>query len=362
MHNKRLKIAYICGYSEEAYGGVQAVVPQYLEHMSQIADVSILCVGTKKFHNTEEYEVISCLQDFEQRKFDIVVFHEVYYIKYYRIARKLILKGIKYVVIPHGSLTKEAQLQKEFLKRIFNSLYGNKFIRNASMIQFLSESEKQRSSQFDFRESCIVPNGIDTKKMLRSVKQDNSNSIKLLFIGRYSIFYKGLDVLLEACALIHKQLIDNKISLDIYGTDFENGKAQLEKIIEQYSLKDCVNLYDGIYDQEKEKVILQHNIFIQPSRSEGLPMGVLEAMEYGLPVIVTPGTSFDKLVLEYNCGWTTTVTAEGIARTILQAYEEREKLYIMSQNAIQLVKKQFDWNVIMEKTMEQYESLLHEKD
>ena len=359
QEQKRLKIAYICGYSEDAYGGVQTVVPQYLEHMAQVADVSILSIGTKKFESTEKYKVLLNEDAFWKQSFDLVVFHEVYYIPYHRIARKLIKKQIRYIVIPHGSLTREAQMQKTLLKKVFNLVWGNYFIKNASMIQFLSESERQRSSNFNIKKSEVIPNGIDNVKIVERKRNETEKKLKLLFIGRLSIYYKGLDLLLEACSTIREQMLRYNVQLDIYGTDFENGKVQLKKWVKEYQLESCVHIHDGIYGEEKHDILLSHDIFIQPSRSEGLPMGILEAMEYGLPVIVTPGTTFYDIVKEEDCGWSVQGTVQDIANCMSDIIEDKSGIKRMSLNAQMLVARKYTWEKIIDMTCACYSNVVN---
>ena len=42
--------------------------------------------------------------------------------------------------------------------------------------------------------------------------------------------------------------------------------------------------------KSKEQVLLDADVFIQTSRTEGLPTAVLEAMSYKIPVLITKGT------------------------------------------------------------------------
>ena len=61
---------------------------------------------------------------------------------------------------------------------------------------------------------------------------------------------------------------------------------------------------------------------ILPSRSEGMPMTILEALSYGCPCMVTPMTNMAELIKVNHCGWVINLTAESIAQTIKNAYNE----------------------------------------
>jgi len=49
-------------------------------------------------------------------------------------------------------------------------------------------------------------------------------------------------------------------------------------------LQNVVYINDGIFDDEKEKKQLESDFFILTSRFEGHPMGLIEALSYGLRV------------------------------------------------------------------------------
>ena len=87
-------------------------------------------------------------------------------------------------------------------------------------------------------------------------------------------------------------------------------------------------------------------------------MGILDAMAIGLPVIVTPGTTFDELVEKQQCGWTTQSERDLLAQTILRGYEERAKLQNKSQNARACVKELFQWEYVAKQTIRKYQQLL----
>ena len=87
-------------------------------------------------------------------------------------------------------------------------------------------------------------------------------------------------------------------------------------------------------------------------------IGILDAMAIGLPVVVTPGTTFDELVNERQCGWVTKSEPEAIAKTILQIYEERSDLADKSIRARTCVSDLFQWENVAKQTIEKYKDLL----
>ena len=60
--------------------------------------------------------------------------------------------------------------------------------------------------------------------------------------------------------------------------------AQLAKELGIYNLVDILGWVEGA---EKERLLADATVYVLPSYVEGLPMGILEAMAAGLPVIAT---------------------------------------------------------------------------
>lgn len=357
-HSEKLSILYICGYAEGIVGGVQTVVPQYFANISRYARVYVYNFKDCKYQTEGKYIQIRDKRELycKLKKIDIVVFHEVYYMKYFSFAKKITDFNIPYIVIPHGSLTTGAQTQKKFLKKLVNILWATKFIANAKCIQFLSEGEK-KSSRCKGTDSCVISNGIESANQFKSDWNTVKVGLNLIFIGRLSIYYKGIDILLDACRFIRKEMVQKQINLDIYGVDFENGKKFIENKILEYSLHDIVRLHDGIFGQEKINRLMASDVFIQTSRFEGQPMGILEALGMGLPAIVTSGTTFGELIKSNDCGIFVETEAKDIAQGILRLEHEKDRLVEMSKNAIKLINENYLWNKVAKRTIDIYTEL-----
>lgn len=353
-----MRILHVCSIENDMASGVSVIVPQYAINQAKVHDVVLYNVNNQKCDGLEGVIVYNKDTDVDEilskHSFEIAVFHGIYFRPYINIYKILCRRNIPYIVIPHGSLRKEAQSQKRLAKMIVNSLFFRSFVKKSAVVQYLSEAEKNASGGFK-SDSFIIPNGVPEVQECWNVHQ--KEGLSLIFIGRYSIFYKGLDILFDACERIQDFMRENHIVLNLYGVDFENNLVEMKEMIVRKKLEDIVFINGPAFGEEKRKVLLDADCFIQTSRSEGQPVGILEAMSYGLPVIVTEGTSFSKMVIEYDCGFDAGNDCQSVANAILSLFAARDDLQSLSANAKKLIHEKYSWEKVVQSTTEVYKKI-----
>ena len=89
-----------------------------------------------------------------------------------------------------------------------------------------------------------------------------------------------------------------------------------------------------------------------------MPMGILEAMGYGIPCIVTRGTSLGEIIEIYDAGWVAETTIDSVAQKIEQAITNLDTFEVKSNNARSLVEENFSWETISTRALDIYKSLI----
>lgn len=344
-------ILHISRVSDDKCNGVVTVVPRHVAAQGKFADTALINLNGIVLTGCERQ--ILCDLDTLPEPYDrpdLVVFHEVYKPEFLKVARKFRKLGVPYIIVPHGCLTRRAQRIKLLKKVVANALLFDRFIRGAKTIQFLSQQEMANSR---FREKGFVAtSGMDLPENAK--RETDPSRIRMVYIGRMDIEVKGLDLMLQAVQKTADVLRANNAALDIYGPDRLGSHQVLRAMCRKLNIEDLVTIHDRVLGEEKADVLRRTDIFIQTSRTEGMPMGILEALGYGLPCIVTEGTTRAGIVRRYDAGWTADNDVSSVAQAIICAMEQKKNWELKGQHAIQIITDNYTWDSVARDTIDAY--------
>ena len=288
---------------------------------------------------------------------DLVIFESFNIYEHARIAKELRKVSIPYVIVPRATLTEGAQKVKHLKKVLANALFLDSYAKNALAIQYLTEQEYKDSGDKWNKHHLIIPNGVK----LRAQKDVSGQIRRIVFIGRFNVNHKGIDLFIEACGR-NKDLIKEKsVVIDMYGSRNDNEMEQVKTLIQQNHMEGLIHPHDTVFEKEKEEILLNSDVFVMTSRFEGLPMGLLEAMAYCLPCFVTRGTNMADKVSSYNAGWACETDVESISNTFrCMLLSNMEAVKEKSHQAYKLV-QEYDWQKLAREAHEKYTLLLKKR-
>lgn len=309
---------------------------------SSIDIESVAVTSSKEFYNT-----------LDNLNPDIVIFHSFYDFIHPRFAKILLQKNIPYLITFHGGASKDNYKRKHFVKWLVNNLIFKKYIKKAASVIYLNEGEKQNSIFLSLtkNKSLILPNGIvfpENKHVFNT-----HSRIIISFISRLDYQGKGLDVLLLAIDSIAEKLRAQNVQFRFYGYHYNDGTV--EKI---QNLSPLCEYYGFVQGNEKNRAYLDTDILILPSRSEGMPMCILEALSYGIPSIVTPQTNVADIISANNCGWVTDLNVDKLAKTILVAIDDIKSHSTEIRNNCVSISHKYGWDSIAANSILQYQKIL----
>lgn len=347
-------IMHVVKIKNRPFCGVDVVVPKHIEEQQKRESVALINLDNVRCTNIEHQFKYN--GDFNIEQFpelfnhpDIVVFHQVYNPQYLKISKMLRGRKIPYIIVPHGSLTLEAQKVKR-VKKLLGNIFFRPFVKHAAAIQCLSEKEnvntKIKTPKFIATNGCVIPN--------RQKKIFSLDKIKFVYIGRLDSHIKGLDIMLDAFKLVNHSSYKNQFELRIYGPAYKGSYMFIHKMIAERALNDCVFVQPPVIADDKEQVLLESDIFIQTSRTEAMPMGILEALSYGLPCLVTAGTTMGDFIKKHNAGWVAETTPQSVFENIIRVLKEKNTFSEKSNGAIELITTNFTWDKVTDDSINAY--------
>ena len=356
-------------YYLSIHQGVYGHKVDILSLRGKIKEESIQIASNVNVHFFERYKlrffidkyVTKYLEDHAD-SIDIVHFHSAYHPEYWTISRILKKLNISYVISPRGSYQKIANKRNFILKKIYKALFEISIIKNAEKIHALNNYEAVNMHEYGVPNSqiVIIPNGVDIEK-INNIKQNISKAYSdefvLVYCGRIDAYYKGLDVLVRAMKTLTNRGLKTKIHLRLVGPDWKNGKKDIEKLVNELSLQQNVTFYGAKYGLEKYELYSTSAAFILPSRTEGMPTSVLDAMAFGLPCILTPETNIDPKIMENGGCIFVKLSTESLADTIEKAMSDKHALQLIGLKGQEWVKKHYNYPEVASQHISVYKNL-----
>jgi poly(glycerol-phosphate) alpha-glucosyltransferase len=238
-----------------------------------------------------------------------------------------------------------------FKKRFAYWLYESENLRSASCLHALCQQEYESIRSLGLKNPvAIIPNGIHLPELPRRCEMSPRT---LLFLGRLHP-KKGVGQLIEAWKLLGAAAQGWQLKVAGWGDPaFIKGIAHKAQGMN-------IAFVGPLHGEAKSKAFAQASAFVLPSLSEGLPMAVLEAWSYGLPVIMTRACNltvgFDaKAAIE--CEAQPEALAQTLKKTLALPMPD---LNAMGQDGRALVEERFQWPAIAGQMNAVYQWLLNE--
>lgn len=266
---------------------------------------------------------------------------------FYTLAKLLSKNNIPFVYTPHGAYNTIAMQRSSWRKKLYFSLFEKKLLQNATKIHCIGKSEVTGLRRiFKNNKSILLPYGYENNTVF-TIEKSNNPEIIFGFIGRLDIYTKGLDTLLEAFQKFQRNTPDSK--LWIIGDSPE--KVLLEQQLKGKTFGENVTLFGSKFGEEKNELLKKIDVFVHPSRNEGLPLSVIEAASFGKPCIVTDTTNIGQLIAKYQAGRTiytqNSTVLENAMSDLLSCWKMPNFFIEMQHNAIKMVQENYNWKELI---------------
>lgn len=354
---KKIKVLMI-GNHQSVKGGITSVIQQMLSFDWDSVGVEMKFIptyieasGIKKIaYFIRAYMNIE--KAMRTNKPDIVHIHMSYRGSFYRkyAIHKLCKKyGVPDVIHLHGS-----EFQKWYNESDDRTKAKIRTLLKESA-SFIVLGEKWNKAIHDIEpktKTVVVSNTVPIPNYTTSW---NEKRFQFLFLG-VLIKRKGVADLIQAISLLKKEGSLNNIKFVIAGSGAE--EANLKQQARELQVESWIEFVGWTDGKAKERYLKDSQALVLPSYNEGLPMAVLEAISYGLPVIATDVGDMAAAVRDGENGYLIHPgDVDALANSIYKLISEKANWQKKSESARKISISRFDETVFFETILNLYREM-----
>ncbi len=234
-----------------------------------------------------------------------------------------------------------------------------KLIQSSNVITTVTKSVAQELREFysSSKSFNIVENGVDEKFFYPKKEKSEKRLKYAIFVGHISR-EKGLFDLVECGKYILKEKPEFYFIIAGKGRDLKNLINKIKKA----QLQDKFIFLGQVEKNNLVKLYQNATLFVFPSYHEGLPSVVLEAMSCGLPIIATDVRGNRDLISNGENGiLVPPKEPEKLAIAISMLLRDEKLMKDLGKNARDTIIKRYTWDIVTDKMLKCYESLVGER-
>jgi glycosyltransferase involved in cell wall biosynthesis len=276
----------VVGPGPQTEGGITEVISRIVKVLQQRPDHVVTWVAMHRSGSGLQKIVASmkgiATAIFAMPGVDIVHIHSAAYVSFFRksavfwVARLWRRRIIWHLHTPNDDFC------DFFGAQGISGKYGRYVLGKADRVVVLSESWRPLATRYvDDSRITVILNPIPDIDAGRSVEKSDG-LVRVLYLA-HLIQRKGYPNLIRAFVGVYRAYPHCKL---VFAGSGETREAL--ELCRELGIEDAVEFLGWIGEPERSNELRKADIFVLPSYQEGLPMGILEAMAFGLAVVTTP--------------------------------------------------------------------------
>ena len=303
-------------------------------------------------------------QEFEQwlikriERYDLIEIHAIFSVLTIRAAQLCRKIGKPYYVRPHGSLDPFDLKKHALLKRIIGPMLIKPFLKGSSAVFLTAEMEATR----------LVTYGANVQKRILSlpVKLDEANGNRVRFRKRYNIpldaitvlflsridYKKGLEFLIPALSILRKERQD--LWFILAGSGTARFVSVVRGLLKKHDVENITSEVGFVTGQDKADAFAASDVFALPSLNENFGIVNVEAMHYGLPLLISDEVYISREIEAAGAGVVCRPDSLSVYRELRALIESSVEMKAMGNRGKQLVQDQFQPSAVTETLIRNY--------
>jgi glycosyltransferase involved in cell wall biosynthesis len=264
---------------------------------------------------------------------------------------------VPYVVSPHGGYAQASLVRHAIRKRLYAALAERRTLRRAALRTVLTRTETDSLETFGVREPVeVIPNGVARapievdRNAFRAELGLGAEASLLVYAGRVDLWHKGLDILVRGVARAPQW------HTAIVGPDFRGSREALQRLADDLGLRGRLVFTGPRRGRHLDETLAAADLFAHPSRWEGLPISLLEALRLGTPALVSPAVEQAVGVAAAGAGWVAEPEEVGGLLRILAGLDR--SAWAARADAARRLANRYDWEDIAALYESAYEAAL----
>lgn len=297
-------------------------------------------------------------------RFDLVHIHAIFSHSSVAAYKACLAKGIPYIVRPLGTLDPATIRHKAMRKRLFGLAWGRQMLSLAAAIHYTTEREKELvEASLGLTDGYVAPIGIDLPSrepkpgtMATHLPGQDFTRPYVIFLGRLDPI-KNIELMIDAFSLVTREKDLGHWNLVIAGDGPSDYRMTLETRARRTTAADRIKFVGWQTGAHKTNALNDADLLALPSRHENLGRSALEAMAFGVPVVVSEDVFVADQIRRYQAGWVAAGNLAGFVRILRDALVDTDERRLRGARAKRLVAEHLDINACADRITALYDSI-----
>jgi len=298
------------------------------------------------------------------KEFDLVEIHCIFSVIAWRAAWHCAKNGIPYLIRPHSSLDPHDLKKHNSLKKIVGPLLIKGMLEKSSGVVLTAPLEAERMNSYGGSvRKIVIPLPVHLSKeggdgaAFRLRKHIPADATVILFLSRIDP-KKGLQFLIPALEKVKIAFPD--LWFVLAGSGEKNYAEEVFGMLDDFRVRSFTTITGFLSGGEKRDAFAGADLFALPSLNENFGIVNIEAMNAGVPLLISREVYIYPEVQRASAGKVCDPTIGSVEKTLLEMLSTTSLLEQMGKNAKMLVEDQYRPEIAIQSLIGCYQQVINQ--